>query len=108
MQSQRIKPGAKNPFLHAALIEAAHRFDRRYVHALNFRGLCHKLAVMNILDHDQADEVFIAIVVVEGEAYQLLQAFQRGQIFQIETYSISRTLPYAVSRPSDTAPLSPK
>ena len=75
---------AEQSFLHAAGIELLDVVDRRHVELADGLGPLEILAVMDVLDHHHADEVFVLLMVVEGELDQPLQRLERRQMLDVE------------------------
>src|SRR5690606_17714279 len=84
VQLNGIYAGAKYPVANAAFQQAGDGIDRRQVQRLDGRRLREILGVMDILDHNEADEVLVVVVMIEGEADESSQCLHRGQVVEMQ------------------------
>lgn len=84
VQFERIDAFAENTLLLTTSKHVFQRFDRRTVQLPDRFGGLHVPTVMNILDHDHADESGMAAMVIEGETTELIQRSQRLHTIKLQ------------------------
>ena len=84
MQVDGVDVIAEGAFAAAAREDAVERRDHAGVELAQLQILLQVLAVVDILDADEADEVRIALVMVEGRLDQPAQAFARVAAGDVE------------------------
>lgn len=76
---ERLQPGAEHPFRFAAAENLGDALDDRAVDALHQFAAGDVLALVDVLDADDAHEIHVPVVVVEAELHQLLHRLGRRQ-----------------------------
>ena len=82
--SSGVTSSRNRPGLAAAPADRLQLLDRAGVEQADQFGLLQIGAVMDVLDHDDADEIRMAAVMVEGEFGEQLQRLDRRQVIQFE------------------------
>ena len=84
MDVNRIQPRSKHAIGHPTLVQLLDGVDHRDVQVLNQVALRQKSTALDVLRHDQANEVLMRLVVVKGKAHQALQCLLGRSIFELQ------------------------
>lgn len=84
MNVDRVEALPEDALAQPALIDLADHVDGRAVEIRNLGRALKMPGMVDVFDHDKADEIGIVGVIVKGEALQRCDRLSRGQGSQIE------------------------